>query len=300
MTRREALAVPLAAAVSSARAQSGSRFTKGICSIVFPKEMPRAECFSQAKSAGFDAIELAIGTDMPLDITRDDARRLAEAAEKAGIRIATLWVSEPLHQNPLNAADAAVRARGVEAIRRGIAIAADLNCGALLLYAVRLGSGAKLEVGSQDTWDRYTAELTKVVPDAERAKVLLNPENVWNKFLLSPLEMRSFVDQFHSPWVGVHFDAGNVMQYGYPEDWILTLGQRIKRIHFKDFKLGAGSEPAHFADLLQGDVNWKSVMAALVKVGYNGVISPEIGRNPGQPDQLKQISAALDKILALA
>ena len=112
--------------------------------------------------------------------------------------------------------------------------------------------------------------------------------------------MRSFVDQFHSPWVGVHFDAGNVMQYGYPEDWILTLGSRIKRIHFKDFKLGGGGEPAHFADLLQGDVNWRAVMAALVKVGYNGVISPEIGRNASQPDQLKLVSTALDKILALA
>ena len=166
---------------------------------------------------------------------------------------------------------------------QGNRIATDLNCGALLLYAVRLGSGAKLEVGSQETWDRYTAELKKLVPDAERAKVLMNPENVWNKFLLSPLEMRSFVDQFHSPWVGMHFDAGNVMQYGYPEDWILTLGQRIKRIHFKDFKLAAGGEPAHFADLLEGDVNWKAVMAALVKVGYNGVISPEIGRNAGSP-----------------
>ena len=184
-----------------------------------------------------------------------------------------------------------MRARGVEAIRRAIAIATDLNCGALLLYAVRLGNGPRLEVGSQDTWDRFTAELTKVVPDAERAKILLNPENVWNKFLLSPLEMRSFVDQFHSPWVGTHFDAGNVMQYGYPEDWILTLGQRIKRIHFKDFKLGGRGEAAHFADLLEGDVNWKAVMAALVKVGYNGFISPEIGRNPSQPDQLKQVSA---------
>jgi hexulose-6-phosphate isomerase len=299
MTRRDVLAIPLAAAAFSASAQPTFRFIKGICSIIFPKDMPRAECFAQAKSAGFDAIELAIGTDMPLDISRDDVRRLADAAEKAGIRIATLWVSEPLHQNPLNSADPAVRARGVEAIRKGITIAADLNCGALLLYAVRLGSGAKLEVGSQETWDRYTAELTKVVPDAERAKVLLNPENVWNKFLLSPLEMRSFVDQFHSPWVGVHFDAGNVMQYGYPEDWILTLGPRIKRIHFKDFKLGSGREAAHFADLLQGDVNWQAVMAALVKVGYNGPISPEIGRNPGQPDQLKQVSAALDKILAM-
>jgi len=193
-----------------------------------------------------------------------------------------------------------VRARGVEAIRRAIAIATDLNCGALLLYAVRLGNGAKLEVGSQDTWDRYTSELTKVVPDAAKAQVLLNPENVWNKFLLSPLEMRAFVDQFHSPWVGTHFDAGNVMQYGYPEDWILTLGQRIKRIHFKDFKLAGRGEAARFTDLLEGDVNWKAVMAALVKVGYRGFISPEIGRNTSQPDQLKRVSTALDKILSLA
>jgi hexulose-6-phosphate isomerase len=262
--------------------------------------MPRPECFAQAKSAGFDAVEIAVGTDLSLDISHDDARRMADAAAKAGIQISTLWVSEPLHQNPLNAPDPVVRARGVEAIRKAIAIATDLNCSALLLYAVRLGNGAKLEVGSQDTWDRYSAELAKVVPDAASAKILLNPENVWNKFLLSPLEMRSFVDQFHSPWVGTHFDAGNVMQYGYPEDWILTLGPRIKRIHFKDFKLGGRGEPARFADLLEGDVNWKAVMAALVKIGYNGPISPEIGRNPNQPDQLKQVSTALDKILALA
>ncbi len=297
------MALPLAAAAFPAGAQpnpqSGPRFIKGICSIIFPKEMPRPECFVQARSAGFDAIELSIGPDFPLDISHDDARRMADAADKAGIRIATLWISDALHQNPLNAADPAVRARGVEAIRRAIAIAADMNCGAVLLYAVRLGNGAKLEYGSQETWDRFTAELTKVVPDAERAKVFLNPENVWNKFLLSPLEMRSFVDQFHSQWVGTHFDTGNCMQYGYPEDWILTLGQRIKRIHFKDFKLG-GREPARFADLLEGDVNWKAVMAALVKVGYRGFISPEIGRNPSQADQLKQVSAALDKILAMA
>ncbi len=262
--------------------------------------MPRPECFAQAKSAGFDAMEVAIGTDLPLDISHDDARRMADAADKAGIHIATLWVSEPLHQNPLNAADPAVRARGVEAVRRAIAIATDLNCGAILLYAVRLGNGARLEYGSQETWDRFTTELTKVVPDAERAKVFLNPENVWNKFILSPLEMRSFVDQFHSEWVGTHFDAGNCMQYGYPEDWILTLGKRIKRIHFKDFKLGGRGEPARFADLLEGDVNWKAVMAALVKIGYNGPVSPEIGRNPGKTDQLKEVSATLDKILAMA
>jgi hexulose-6-phosphate isomerase len=308
MTRRQAFAAPLAAAAFRASAQpapqsiapSSPRFVKGICSIIFPKELPRPECFKQAKSAGFDAIELAIGPDFPLDISHDDARRMADAADKAGIRIATLWISEALHQNPLNAADAAVRTRGVEAIRRAIEIATDMNCGAILLYAVRLGNGAKLEYGSQETWDRFTAELSKLVPDAERAKVALDPENVSNKFLLSPLEMRSFVDQFHSEWVGAHFDTGNCMPYGYPEDWILTLGKRIRRIHIKDFKLGGRGEAARSADLLEGDVNWKAVMAALVKIGYNGFLSPEIGRNPNQTDQLKQVSAALDKILSLA
>ncbi len=298
MTRRELLVSPLAA--SFAGAQDGPRFVKGICSVIFPEQMPRSECFARAKAAGFDAIELAIGRDVPLDIGPDDARRMRDTAEKAGIRIATLWVSEPLHANPLNAADPAVRARGVEAIRKAIAIAANLNCGALLIYAVRLGSGPKFEYGSQETWDRFTAGLRKAVPYAERARVLLNPENVWNKFLLSPLEMRSFVDQFRSPWVQTHFDTGNVMQYGYPEDWILTLGARIRRIHFKDYKLSRRAEQGHFVDLLEGDVNWKGVMAALVKVGYRGFVSPEIGYDPSQPDQLKNVSAALDKILAMA
>lgn len=298
MTRRELLAAPVAA--MAAAAEQPSRFVKGICSVIFPAGMPKPECFKQAKAAGFDAIELAIGRDVPLDISADDAARMRDATEKAGIRIATLWVSEPLHANPLNADDPAVRARGVRAVRTAVGIASNLNCGALLLYAVRLGSGPKFEYGSQETWDRFTACMRELVPDAERARVLLNPENVWNKFLLSPLEMRAFVDQFHSPWVQTHFDTGNVMQYGYPEDWILTLGPRIKRIHFKDYKLSSRGEQGHFADLLRGDVNWKAIMAALVKVGYHGFISPEIGYDAARPDQLKTVSAALDKILAMA
>ena len=113
MNRRDFLTLPLAAAFS-ARAQTSPRFIKGICSVIFPNELSRVECFAQAKSAGFDAIELSVGTDLSLDISHDDARRLADAAAKAGIRIATLWVSEPLHRNPLNAPDPAVRARGVD------------------------------------------------------------------------------------------------------------------------------------------------------------------------------------------
>lgn len=300
MTRRDVLLATAAIApgVTRSSAQQKPRFVKGICSVIFPRQLPRSECFQRAKEAGFHAIELAIGTDVPLDISMDDAKRMADAAQRAGIEIATLWVSEPLHANPLNSEDPAVRARGVAAIRQAIRIATSLRCGALLLYAVRLGSGPRLQYGSQETWDRYSAELRKLIPDAEAAQVFLNPENVWNKFLLSPLEMRAFVDQFQSPWVRTHFDTGNVMQYGYPEDWILTLGQRIKRIHFKDYKLSSGGEQGHFADLLKGDVNWAGVMRALVKVGYSGYVSPEIGYDPAKPDQLKRVSEALDTILA--
>ena len=300
MTRRALLAASLAAAASSAAPQRRARFVKSICSIIFPEKMPLPACFARAKAAGFDAMELSVGRDFSLDISQDDAQRIGEAARKAGIRIATLWVSEPLHANPLNAADPAVRARGVQAIRKAIAIATGMNCGALLLYAVRLGSGPKFEYGSQETWDRYSAALREVIPAAEKAQVLLNPENVWNKFLLSPLEMRSFVDQFHSPWLQTHFDTGNVMQYGYPEDWITTLGPRIRRVHFKDYKLANHGGQGSFTNLMEGDVNWKSVMAALTKVGYNGFISPEIGYDPGRPDQLKQVSSTLDRILSLA
>ncbi len=76
----------------------------------------------------------------------------------------------------------------------------------------------------------------------------------------------AFVDQFHRPWLQTHFDIGNVMQYGYPQDWILTLGTRIKRTHVKDYKLSTRTEQGRFVDLLEGDVDWKGVMAALVKV----------------------------------
>lgn len=297
MTRRQftfaSAALPLAAG-------EPARFRKGICSVIFPKGMPLEEQFRQARNAGFEGVEVPLGEALPLETSRDAAQRLAEAARQAGVEIISLWVSAPLSANPLNHPDPAVRAKGVEALRKAITLASWVGCGALLIVPGRLGSGPKFQYGYQDTWDRVSAEMKKVVPDAERARVYLAPENVWNKFLVSPLEMRAFVDQFKSPWVGAYFDIGNIMQYGYPQDWILTLGSRIKRVHAKDYKLSTRAEQGRFVDLLEGDVDWKEVMAALVKVGYRGFISPEYGHRPDDPDQLRKVSAALDKILALA
>ncbi len=295
MNRREFLAAAAVPAIAA-----GARFTKSICSVIFPQGTPLAECFRRAKDAGFDAIEIRMGDEVGLDSTPEQMKQLAAESHKAGVAIASMWGSRPLSDNPINSPDPAVRARGVAAIEKCIELAHHAGCGALLIYSARLGAGAKFQIGSQDTWDRVSDAFRKVIPAAERAKVILTPENVWNKFLLSPLEMRAFVDQFRNPWLQTHFDIGNVMQYGYPQDWILTLGSRIKRVHVKDYKLSNRAGQGGFVGLLEGDVDWKAVMEALVKVDSRGYLSPEIGHDKSDPDQLKKVSLALDKILAMA
>ena len=308
MQRRQFLLSAAGAAVSAggatpapAAAPAGSgQFIKSICAVIFPREMPYAECFHQAKNAGFDGVEIQLGREITAESTAEQAKQVGEAARQAGVTIVSMWVSGAFDKAPLNSPDPEIRARGVEALHKAIELATHLNCGALLLVPGRLGNGARFNVGYEDTWQRLTAELKKAIPAAEKAKVILTPENVWNKFLVSPLEMRAFVDQFQSPWLQAHFDIGNVMQFGYPQDWILTLGPRIKRIHVKDYKLSQRAEQGRFVDLLEGDVDWKGVMAALVKVGYRGFLSPEISQDPNDPDKIKKVSQALDKILSLA
>jgi hexulose-6-phosphate isomerase len=275
-----------------------SRFTKSICSIIFPDDLPYTERFRQARNAGFDGIELRLGQEIRMDATPDEVKRMGQAAREAGIRIASIWASQPESQNPLNSRDPAVRARHLETLHAAIDIAAWLECGAILL--VPGGLGRKFQIGYQETWDLLSAELPKIIPYAAEKKVILTPENVGNKFLTSPIDMRNFIDQFHSPNLQAHFDVGNVVQTGFPEDWILTLGSRIKRLHVKDYKFGARGEPGRYVNLGEGDIDWRGVIAALVKVGYSGFVSPEIRGDPNDPERINKISRALDKILSLA
>jgi L-ribulose-5-phosphate 3-epimerase len=120
-----------------------------------------------------------------------------------------------------------------------------------------------------------TAFLKAALQRAEKSGVTLGIENVWNKFLLSPLEMRSFLDQFGSERIGAYFDVGNALATGYPEHWIDILGKRIVRVHFKDYRRAVGSIDG-FCDLLSGDVNWPAVTGALRAAGYDGWIAAEM------------------------
>ncbi|RPJ45010.1 MAG: sugar phosphate isomerase/epimerase, partial [Chloroflexi bacterium] len=125
------------------------------------------------------------------------------------------------------------------------------------------------------------------------AGVTICIENVWNKFLLSPLEMKGFIDSFGSPCVGSYFDVGNVLLTGYPDQWIRILGPRIRRVHIKDFKKSVGTA-AGFCDLLEGDVDFDAVKKALSGIQYSGYVTAEI--IPYVPGGPQKTARAMKKI----
>ena len=143
-----------------------------------------------------------------------------------------------------------------------------------------------------EAYERSQANIRKVLPLAEELEVIVAVENVWNKFLLSPIEFARYVDEFNNPWLRAYFDIGNVVIFGYPQDWIRTLGKRIVKIHLKDFK----SKGYEWKNLREGDVNWPEVRAALAEVGYEGYVTPEL--SGGDEAYLRDLSGRIDLILA--
>ena len=144
------------------------------------------------------------------------------------------------------------------------------------------------------------------MPLAEELGVKLAFENVWNHFLLSPLEAARFVDEFHSPAAGWHFDVGNAIYLGWPEQWIRILGPRIQKLHIKEFSRKQMNEKglrAGFAvEYLEGDNDWPAVMKAVDDIGYHGWATAEPAWQPKGVDpaaRLQQIAGKMDQILAL-
>jgi hexulose-6-phosphate isomerase len=155
------------------------------------------------------------------------------------------------------------------------------------------------DLSYQDAWTRSQTQVKKLIPLATELKIIIGIENVWNKFLLSPLEMANYVDSFKSPWVKAYFDVGNILLYGFPQDWIRTLGKRICKVHLKDFSFRPNPQikkrVVDFVNLRDGDLDWKAVHKALAEIGYNGDATVELAG--GDETYLKDISGRVDKIL---
>jgi len=258
---------------------------KSISYWSFPKKLANGskmslkDCMEQAKKAGFEAIELAVAEkgELSLDSTKEDVGRIVQIAKEAGIELSSL-ATGLFWDYSLSSSSDKVRDKAKGIVKKMLELASYLGVDTILVVpgAVDIFFKPEAEIVPYDlAYKRSLESLRECVPTAERYKVSIGMENVWNKFLLSPLEMRDFIDQVGSEYLGAYFDVGNALLAGYPEHWIRILGKRIKKVHIKDFKVSIGNVNG-FCDLLEGDVNWAEVMKALRQVGYDDYITAEI------------------------
>lgn len=267
----------------------------------FPGDMPIAECMRRAKDAGFDALELALNEtgELSLASTPEELASYRKIADGLGLEITSL-ATGLYWSYSLTSDEEAERQRALDIAAFQIQAAAALGVDAILLVpgAVDVAFMPERPVVPYDVvYERALAALKHLAPLAEEAGVSIGVENVWNKFLLSPLEMRDFVDAVGSPRVGVYFDVGNVLSTGYPDQWIRILGQRIVRIHVKDYRTTVGTLDG-FVDLLSGDVNFPAVVRALREVGYDRYLTAEVSPSKTHPlTSLSLICTALDAII---
>lgn len=275
---------------------------KSISIWSFAEGMKILDCMKMAKDAGFDAIELALNEtgEMGLESNEDEVLGYKKSAEEIGIEISSL-ATGLYWSYSLTSNNEEIREKAKRIVKKQLDTAALLGVDTVLVVpgAVGVDFIPGSEVIDYDVaYNRALDAIKELAPYAESKKVCIGIENVWNKFLLSPLEMRDFIDKVGSDYVGAYFDVGNVIYSGYPEHWIKILGKRIKKVHFKDYRRDVGSL-AGFVDLLSGDVNYPSVIEELKNAGYNSYITAEmLPPYKNYPEQIVyNTSLAMDKIL---
>ena len=278
-----------------------------LCGLTFPPGTAPEEGFRMAKDAGFEGVEPPFTAEGPVSVqaSEDDLRRYRDAAEGIGLDIPSM-VGGLYWATPFTSDDADVRARALDIARKHLRDASILGARTVLLIpgVVHAFFVEGCPVTRYDVvYQRSQAAMKELAPLAEELDVHIGIENVWNKFLLSPMEMARFIDEIGSDHVGAYFDVGNIIPYGYPEHWIPILGSRIRSVHAKDFKAEASTmNMSGFVDLLQGDVDWPAVMDALRQIGYDGYLVAEMippyHHHPAQ--RIDNTAASLRTILGRA
>jgi len=238
-----------------------------------------AEGIRLAKDAGFAGIELSMGEVGLMGLpTADAAKTARNIAQSEGIALPSLacglcWDAL------LTSAIAKQRGEAKDMIRRQVDMAVELGAASILVIPGAVGvdflNGNENLLPYDEAYDAALEGIRELAPHAEQARVSLALENVWNKFLLSPLELRDFIDKIGSDYVGSYFDVGNVVLTGYPEQWVRILGKRIKKVHFKDYRRNPGGFNC-FCDLLSGDVDYPAFVEALEAVGYDDYCAAEM------------------------
>lgn len=267
---------------------NGRQFKKSIMYGTIGMEGSILEKFKAVKKAGFQGVE---------PNSHENRQEVLDALGATGLVASSVCCSTH-GGKPLSHPDKAVREAGIEGAIVAIEDAKAYGTDAVLL----IPGFVNQEVRYDECWERSTECIRQLLPYAEKNNVRISFENVWNNFLLSPLEATVFVDQFDSEDVGFYFDCGNIMAFGFPEHWMHILGYRIHRIHVKEYNREMSNNEGRYkgfnVKLGEGDVNWKAIMEE-AKMSYSGEwFTTEQGSSRTQ-EELNDLSARLDKIIKL-
>ena len=291
MHRRRFLQTAAALTVmSTVRARAGARLpiAMAVEYNMLPTKISIMEQFQLAKDCGFERIECPTTRD------QGDAERMKAASEQTGLPIHSVMNMDHW-EYPFSSADPAVVEKSLDGARVSIRNAHLWGASTVLLVPAVVNA----QTTYKKAYERSQVAIRKLIPLADELNITLALEEVWNKFLLSPLEFARYIDEYDSPRVRAYFDVGNVVLYGYPQDWIRTLGKRIVKLHIKDFSFtrepGTDKSVAAWVPLGEGDIDWTAVYEALHDIGYQGTATLEL--DPGEAAYLKEMRRRFGLIL---
>lgn len=258
---------------------------KGLVYSMLPGSLSHFDRFKMARDVGFEVVQAPT--------TRDEhaAEEIKNAADKTNIRIDSVMNLDHW-KYPLSSSDPAVVETSLAGMRTSLHNAKLWGSDAVLLVPAVVNA----ETSYRDAWTRSQEQIRKLIPLAEEVKAVIAIEEVWNKFLLSPLEMDRYIREFQSPWIKAWFDIGNVLLNGYPQDWIRVLGMNIVKLHVKDFK--RKEDGYDWVNLGDGDADWLEVRKALRETGYTGSAIVEL--EGGDEAYLRDLSRRMDRLVLAA
>jgi L-ribulose-5-phosphate 3-epimerase len=258
------------------------RIEKGLVYDMLPNGLNHADRFKMARDTGFEVVQAPTTPD------QNAAEQIKNAADSAKIRIDSVMNMDHWDY-PLSSNDPAVVEKSLAGMRTSLHNAKLWGSDAVLLVPAVVNP----QTSYRDAWVRSQIQIRELIPLAAELKIVIALEEVWNRFLLSPIEMDKYIREFHSPWIKAWFDVGNVLLYGYPQDWIRTLGTNTVKLHVKDFK--RQKDGYAWVNLGDGDVDWPEVRKALAEVRYAGSAIAEL--EGGDEAYLRDVSRRMDRLV---
>jgi L-ribulose-5-phosphate 3-epimerase len=275
-------ASPASSGASAVAPPASLPIKKGLVFEMLPAKLSYAERMKLARDVGFEVVQAPTTPD------EHAAEEIKKAADGANMRIDSV-MNVDHWKYPLSSSDPAVVEKSLAGMRTSLHNAKLWGCDAVLLVPAVVNP----QTSYRDAWTRSQTQIRKLLPLAEELKIVIAIEEVWNKFLLSPLEMAKYIGEFQSPWIQAWFDVGNVVLYGYPQDWIRTLGKGIAKVHLKDFK--RKKDGYEWVNLGDGDVDWEAVREAFRETGYSGSAICEL--DGGDEAYLRDVSRRVDRLV---